>query len=173
MSPAATLGLRHPQSISAEAGRLPSATAYWHSVVQEPGRTVRRLRLQPFRLALSFGMFFAESNGGKHPTGTCSAPLAASKKEPNNGRLNHRDLAARELTWQPPPPCCFFRSGRSKRSSSLDWKFEGPAAPFLVLDKGYYKAEGLDVTIDTAGSLEPLNRIASGTYDMGSATSTR
>ncbi len=52
---------------------------------------------------------------------------------------------------------------------SLDWKYEGPAAPFLVAaDKGYYKAEGLDVTIDTAGgSLEPLNRIASGTYDMG------
>jgi len=52
---------------------------------------------------------------------------------------------------------------------TLDWKFEGPAAPFLVpIDKGYYKAEGLDVTIDTAGgSLEPLNRVASGTYDMG------
>src|SRR6185436_14305836 len=52
---------------------------------------------------------------------------------------------------------------------TLDWKFEGPAAPFVVaIDKGYYKAEGLDVTIDTAGgSLEPLNRVASGTYDMG------
>jgi NitT/TauT family transport system substrate-binding protein len=52
---------------------------------------------------------------------------------------------------------------------TLDWKFEGPAAPFLVpIDKGYYKAEGLDVTIDTAGgSLEPLNRVAAGTYDMG------
>jgi NitT/TauT family transport system substrate-binding protein len=52
---------------------------------------------------------------------------------------------------------------------TLDWKFEGPAAPFLVaIDKGFYKAEGLDVTIDTAGgSLEPLNRIASGTYDIG------
>jgi len=52
---------------------------------------------------------------------------------------------------------------------TLDWKFEGPAAPFLVaIDKGYYKAEGLDVTVDTAGgSLEPLNRIASGTYDIG------
>ena len=52
---------------------------------------------------------------------------------------------------------------------TLDWKFEGPAAPFVVaIDKGYFKAEGLDVTIDTAGgSLEPLNRIASGTYDMG------
>lgn len=52
---------------------------------------------------------------------------------------------------------------------TLDWKFEGPAAPFLVgLDRGYYKAEGLDVTIDTAaGSLEPINRIAAGTYDIG------
>jgi NitT/TauT family transport system substrate-binding protein len=54
---------------------------------------------------------------------------------------------------------------------ALDWKFEGPAAPFVVaLDRGYYKAEKLDVTIDTgAGSLEPINRVASGAYDMGFA----
>jgi NitT/TauT family transport system substrate-binding protein len=52
---------------------------------------------------------------------------------------------------------------------SLDFKFEGPSAPFLLpLDKGYYKAEGLNVSIDTAaGSLEPISRVASGTYDMG------
>ncbi len=52
---------------------------------------------------------------------------------------------------------------------TLDWKFEGPAAPFVVaIDRGYYKAEELDVTMDTAGgSLEPLNRLASGTYDIG------
>ncbi len=52
---------------------------------------------------------------------------------------------------------------------TLDWKFEGPAAPFVVaIDRGYYKAEGLDVTMDTAGgSLEPLNRLASGIYDIG------
>src|SRR5882724_1195622 len=52
---------------------------------------------------------------------------------------------------------------------SLDFKFEGPSAPFLIaIDKGYFKAEGLDVTIDTAaGSLEPITRVASGTYDMG------
>jgi len=51
----------------------------------------------------------------------------------------------------------------------LDFKFEGPSAPFLLtLDKGYYKAEGLDVVIDAAaGSLEPINRVASGGYDMG------
>jgi NitT/TauT family transport system substrate-binding protein len=52
---------------------------------------------------------------------------------------------------------------------SLDWNFEGPAAPFLIaLDNGYFADEGLVVTIDTApGSLEPINRVASGTYDMG------
>ncbi len=52
---------------------------------------------------------------------------------------------------------------------SLDFAVEGPSAPFLLpLDKGYYKAEGLDVTIDAAaGSLEPIQRVASGAYDIG------
>jgi NitT/TauT family transport system substrate-binding protein len=52
---------------------------------------------------------------------------------------------------------------------TLDWRFEGPAAPFTVaLDKGYFKAEGLDVTIDSGnGSRESIPRVASGTYDMG------
>ncbi len=52
---------------------------------------------------------------------------------------------------------------------SLDWRWEGPAAPFAVaLDKGYFKDEGLDVTIEPAsGSREPISRVASGTYDAG------
>jgi len=52
---------------------------------------------------------------------------------------------------------------------SLDFKFEGPSAPFLVgIDRGYYQAEGLNVTIDAAaGSVEPVTRVASGAYDMG------
>lgn len=52
---------------------------------------------------------------------------------------------------------------------TLDWKFEGPAAGFfLALDKGYFKAEGLDVTIDTGnGSVEAIPRVATGTYQMG------
>ena len=52
---------------------------------------------------------------------------------------------------------------------TLDWRFEGPAAPFLVaIEKGYFKDEGLDVTIDTGnGSREAIPRVASGTYQMG------
>jgi len=52
---------------------------------------------------------------------------------------------------------------------SLDWRWEGPAAPLAVaLDRGYFKAEGLDVTVDpAAGSREPISRVASGTYDAG------
>jgi NitT/TauT family transport system substrate-binding protein len=54
---------------------------------------------------------------------------------------------------------------------ALDWRFEGPAAPFLVaIDRGYYKAEGLNVTIDPGtGSVEGINRVASGAYDVGFA----
>ena len=50
-----------------------------------------------------------------------------------------------------------------------EWRFEGHVAPFLVaLDKGYYKEEGLDVTIDPGtGSVDGINRIAAGTYDIG------
>ena len=52
---------------------------------------------------------------------------------------------------------------------SLDWRFEGPAAPFLVAaDKGYFVAEGLDVSIEPGnGSIEPIMRVASGSFDIG------
>jgi len=53
----------------------------------------------------------------------------------------------------------------------LDWRFEGPAALFLASQaKGYYKAAGLDVSIDAGnGSGGTVTRVASGTYDMGFA----
>ncbi len=53
----------------------------------------------------------------------------------------------------------------------LDWRFEGPAALFLGASaKGYYKAAGLDVTIDAGnGSGGTVQRVASGAYDMGFA----
>jgi len=53
----------------------------------------------------------------------------------------------------------------------LDWRFEGPAALFLVpAAKGYFEAEKLNVTVDAGnGSGGTVTRVASGTYDMGFA----
>ena len=53
----------------------------------------------------------------------------------------------------------------------LDWRFEGPAALFLVpAAKGYFKAEKLNVTVDAGnGSGGAVTRVASGAYDMGFA----
>jgi NitT/TauT family transport system substrate-binding protein len=58
--------------------------------------------------------------------------------------------------------------GQTTLKFSLDWKYEGTQAPFLLtLDKGYFTAEGLDVTVDTAvSSVESIDRLALGTYDM-------
>lgn len=52
---------------------------------------------------------------------------------------------------------------------TLDWKFEGPAAGFfLAMDRGYFEAEGLKVTIDSGnGSVEAIPRVATGAYQMG------
>ena len=54
---------------------------------------------------------------------------------------------------------------------SLDGRFEGPEALVLVpLDKGHFKSEGLDVAVDDAATpLEPITRVAAGSYDMAFA----
>src|ERR1700746_1848676 len=54
---------------------------------------------------------------------------------------------------------------------SLDGRLEGLAATFfLPQDRGFFKSEGLDVTLDEAATmLEPITRVASGAYDMGLA----
>jgi NitT/TauT family transport system substrate-binding protein len=53
----------------------------------------------------------------------------------------------------------------------LDWRFEGPAALFLQpVAKGYFKDARLDVTVDAGtGSGAAVQRVATGTYDMGFA----
>ena len=60
-------------------------------------------------------------------------------------------------------------SAQTDLKFALDWKFEGPSAPFFVaVDKGYYKAEGLNVTIDSGpGSVAGIARVAAGTYPIG------
>ena len=55
---------------------------------------------------------------------------------------------------------------------SLDgWRLDGLEALALVLQyTGHFKSEGLDVVVDDAASpLEPITRVASGSYDMAFA----
>ncbi len=60
---------------------------------------------------------------------------------------------------------------QTKMKFTLDWAFQGPTSAFLVAEqKGYYKAAGLDPTIDAGqGSAGALQRVATGAYEMGFA----
>ena len=59
----------------------------------------------------------------------------------------------------------------TKIKFQLDWRFEGPSSLFLLTKaKGYFAQEKLDVEIDAgSGSGNAVNRVASGTYQMGFA----
>jgi NitT/TauT family transport system substrate-binding protein len=50
----------------------------------------------------------------------------------------------------------------------LDWAFQGPQSVFVnALDKGYFAAEDLDVSIDRGfGSADAVSKLASGSYDI-------
>ncbi len=54
---------------------------------------------------------------------------------------------------------------------TLDWKFQGPQAAYLVAEaKGYFKEAGIDITIDAGnGSSGSVTRVAGGAYDIGFA----
>ena len=59
----------------------------------------------------------------------------------------------------------------TKIKFTLDWRFDGPGAiALLPKAKGYFAQEKLDVTIDAgAGSGAAVQRIATGSYDIGFA----
>lgn len=78
----------------------------------------------------------------------CAAPLAAALALPASAQAQE-----------------------TKIKFQLDWRFEGPSALFLLAkSKGYFQQEKLDVTIDAGnGSGNAVNRVASGTYEMGFA----
>jgi NitT/TauT family transport system substrate-binding protein len=74
-------------------------------------------------------------------------------------------LALTAATWLP------AQAQETPIKFQLDWRFEGPAALFLVpAAKGYFKDEKLNVTVDAGnGSGGTVTRVASGAYDMGFA----
>ena len=59
----------------------------------------------------------------------------------------------------------------TKLSFALDWKFEGPSAPyFYAIDKGHFKDEHLEVEISPGkGSLDAIPKVATGAYPVGFA----
>src|SRR6202521_4074378 len=77
-------------------------------------------------------------------------------------RLLAAALAALALTAAP-------ASAETKLKMVLNWKYQGPQGWFFLADdRGYLKAEGLEVTIDQgngSGAAVPL--VANGTYDVG------
>lgn len=54
---------------------------------------------------------------------------------------------------------------------ALDWKFEGPSAPYFhALDAGYFSDADLNVTIaEGRGSLDAIPKVATGAFPMGFA----
>ena len=54
---------------------------------------------------------------------------------------------------------------------ALDWKFEGPSAPYFhALDAGYFTDADLTVTIsEGAGSLDAIPKVATGAFPIGFA----
>ncbi|WP_421857766.1 ABC transporter substrate-binding protein [Oricola sp.] len=62
-------------------------------------------------------------------------------------------------------------TAQEKLPFALDWKFEGPSAPyFMAIDKGYFEAEGLSVEISEGrGSLDAIPKVATGAFPVGFA----
>ena len=54
---------------------------------------------------------------------------------------------------------------------ALDWKFEGPSAPyFAAIDQGFFEEAGLNVEISAGqGSLDAIPKVATGAFPIGFA----
>lgn len=62
-------------------------------------------------------------------------------------------------------------SAQTAMPFALDWKFEGPAAPyFAAIDNGNFAALDLDVTVEAGnGSLDAIPKVATGAFPVGMA----
>jgi NitT/TauT family transport system substrate-binding protein len=81
-------------------------------------------------------------------------------------RLFAAGLAACALALTTHTP---IATAQTKLKMILNWKYQGPQAWFFIAqDKGYFKAEGLDVEIDQGeGSAASIIKVASGAYNVG------
>jgi NitT/TauT family transport system substrate-binding protein len=62
-------------------------------------------------------------------------------------------------------------SAQTNMPFALDWRFEGPAAPyFLAIDNGHFGDEGLSVEVAAGqGSLDAIPKVATGAFPVGFA----
>ena len=60
---------------------------------------------------------------------------------------------------------------QEKMPFALDWKFEGPSAPyFIAIDNGHFAEAGFDVEISAGqGSLDAIPKVATGAFPVGFA----
>ncbi|MEO0701600.1 MAG: ABC transporter substrate-binding protein [Pseudomonadota bacterium] len=74
-------------------------------------------------------------------------------------------VAAAALTW------AGAATAQTDVPFALDWKFEGPSAPyFAAIDNGHFEAAGLAVEIAAGqGSLDAIPKVATGAFPMGFA----
>ena len=79
--------------------------------------------------------------------GTTRQPIVPALQQRNRRMGLHRTMAGAGAAGLILAAFGFVTPSQAQQAVkfSLDWKFEGPAAPFTeALDKGYYKAEGLE-----------------------------
>src|SRR3954464_5868177 len=119
-------------------------------------------------------MLFADCQTGEEESQTCSGRCDGARQKGNNVRFApqwHRLLRAALVLAAASTLLSSAAGAQTSVKLSLDTRVEGPSAPFVIgLDKGYYRAEDLNVTIEPgANALEPITRVASGSYDLGFA----
>lgn len=80
--------------------------------------------------------------------------------------MSFRAIAAAGLVWAAAPA-----AAQTEIAFALDWKFEGPAAPyFLAIDNGHFAAAGLEVSVTAGqGSVDAIPKVATGAFQAGFA----
>jgi NitT/TauT family transport system substrate-binding protein len=75
------------------------------------------------------------------------------------------------LAWAALLPAAAPATAQTGLRLVLEGRMGGPEAPFaLAQDRGYYRSEGLDVTVEEAAQpLEPITRVNGGSHDIAFA----